>query len=86
MTDNEFTLFVFLGIFMLLSAFQQFRLVRLRRKIERIAEGGAMMAAPTVPADPEVEALRKRVQVLERIATDGNPRLNQEIEALRHAG
>jgi hypothetical protein len=86
MTDNEFTLFVFLGIFMLLSAFQQFRLVRLRRKIERIAEGGAMKAAPTVPANPEVEALRKRVQVLERIATDGNPRLNLEIEALRHAG
>lgn len=76
---------------MLLSAFQQFRLIRLRRKIERIAERGALKAPtlaelPVKQFDPEVEQLRKRVQVLERIATDGNPVLDQEIEALRRAG
>lgn len=45
-------------------------------------------ATPAVPAETEaliaeVANLRERVQVLERIATDGPRRLEQEIESLR---
>ena len=86
MTDSEFTLGV--GIFMLLAAFQQFRIVRLRRKIERFAEAATERPAQAVNAGPaaEYDELRKRVQVLERIATEGSPTLERELEELRRAG
>ena len=90
MTDSEFTFTIFLGIFIFLTAFQQFRIVRLRWKIERIAEGAALKAPEVVhqPAtrSPEMDELRKRIQVLERIATDGGPALDRELDALRRAG
>ena len=90
MTDSEFTFSIFLGIFMLLTVFQQYRIIRLRRKIERIAEGAAArpieVARPPVQNSAELDELRKRVQVLERIATDGNPTLDHQFEELRRAG
>ena len=47
----------------------------------------ALTDVATTPArETDVSELRKRIQVLERIATDGNPVLEREIEALRHTG
>jgi hypothetical protein len=89
MNDSDFIFSIFLCLFMLLAAFQQVRIVRLRRKIEKIAEASAVrQATTTIEArsdSPEMVELRKRVQVLERIATDGSPRLDAEFEELRRA-
>ena len=96
MTDGEFTMFVFLWIFGGIILFQWWRIHRYRNKIERIALNG--LAAPKAPelrlaAEPapaagseEFEALKKRVQVLERIATDASPTLERELDELRRAG
>ena len=58
----------------------------LRKKIEGFAGSSAAMDAPspTKSVDPsEVERLRNRVNVLERIATDRENSLTREIEELR---
>ena len=69
---------------------------RLKRKLNRLNDKLEMkfdtvLAATPAPAalparEAEFEELRKRVQVLERIATDGNPILDREIESLRRTG
>lgn len=61
-----------------------FARVRMNRD-GRHADGGAADAAYTAQLEREVAELRKRLEVLERIATDDseNRRLAREIEALR---
>ena len=96
MTDSEFTMFVFLWIFGAGIVIQTVRLFLLRKKFDRLALRSAQ-AAPKVPApvdriaqsrdedELELERIKKRLQVLERIATDGSTRLDSEWEALRRA-
>ena len=90
MTDSEVTLVMLLAFMTLLFVIQTWRHRRLRKKIERIAEASAQVSAAAPQAVPqrsneEVHELRERVKVLERIVTDGNRVLEQQIEALRHA-
>ena len=66
---------------------------RLKRKLRMLdqqvqtpADSSPRLAPAATARDSEVEELRKRVQVLERIATDGNPVLEREIDALRRTG
>ena len=71
---------------------------RLRKKLDRISdaalaslEGSPAAQMPVVAAAPQRESdellqLRRRVQVLERIATDGNPTLEREFDDLRRVG
>ena len=94
MTDSEFTMFVFLWIFGAAVVIQTVRLFLLRKKFDRLALRSAQIA-PTVPApveriaqsrdEDELERIKKRIQVLERIATDGSTRLDSELESLRRA-
>ena len=95
MTDSEFTMFVFLWIFGGIILFQWWRIHRYRNKIERIALNGvpAKAAEPlpvtdqsAAPRGEDFEALKKRVQVLERIAIEKEDTLSREIEDLRAAG
>ena len=94
MTDSEFTMFVFLWIFGGIILFQWWRIHRYRNKIEQLAFDHAKAKHEPVQAlvqatepqrDEELERIKKRLQVLERIATDENGRLESEFEALRHA-
>ena len=94
MTDSEFTMFVFLWIFGAAVVIQTVRLFLLRKKFDRLALRNAQ-SAPPAPApveriaqsrdEDELERIKKRLQVLERIATDGSTRLDSELEALRRA-
>ena len=94
MTDSEFAMFVFLWIFGAIILLQAWRIHRYRKKIETIALSSAApkvaepapMLPPAARRDEEFDALKKRVQVLERIATDGSPALEREIDELRRAG
>ena len=87
MTDNEFTMFIMLGLISAYAVFLRFQVRALRRKIEGIAVASATPAIPktVAPEDPQINELKKRVQVLERITTDGHSSLDREIESLRHA-
>jgi hypothetical protein len=94
MTDSEFTMFVFLWIFGGIILFQWWRIHRYRNKIEQLAFDHAKVKPQPVQAiappadsrrDEELERIKKRLQVLERIATDDNNRLESEFEALRRA-
>jgi hypothetical protein len=75
-------------------AFQQFRIARLHRKLENLLTGelfkAASQAAPVesrpLPGAEELTALKVRIEVLERIATDPSDRLGQELDALRSIG
>lgn len=69
---------------------------KLRKKVAALEQlptvaAGPTPAAPPVPPQlvaeqsPEMARLRARIEVLERIATDGNHSLEREIEALRRA-
>jgi len=61
-------------------------LLKARRGVRRDRNGGELPVpdnAETARMREEVRALRERVQVLERIATDRNHLLEQEIEQLR---
>ena len=94
MTDSEFTMFVFLWIFGAGIVIQTVRLFLLRKKFDRLALRNAQATQPA-PApveriaqsrdEDELERIKKRLQVLERIATDGSTRLDSELEALRRA-
>lgn len=95
MSDSEFTMFVFLWIFGGIILFQWWRIHCYRNKIERIALGGMPTVKPelvsAVPQstnpqrDEELERIKNRLQVLERIATDGSSRLDSEFHELRRA-
>ena len=95
MNDTEFTMFVFLWIFGGIILFQWWRIHRYRNKIEQIALGNhakakaepvqAIAQAADPQRDEELDRIKKRLQVLERIATDDNNRLESEFEALRRA-
>ena len=93
MTDSEFTMLVLLGISSAIILFQWWRISRYRRKIEKIAMARMVAAPPSLPVaavpserdDEELVRIKQRLQVLERIATDGNHRLDDEFEALRRA-
>ena len=75
-------------------AFQQFRIARLHRKYEELLTSELVKAASRsesadavrIAGADELMALRGRVQVLERIATDPSDRLGKELEALRSVG
>lgn len=94
MTDSEFTMFVFLWIFGGIIVLQSIRLLLLRRKFEKLAMktvGVTNIAdLPPIPRgetqnSEELVRIRQRLQVLERIATDQNGRLDEELEALRRS-
>jgi len=54
----------------------------LRKKLKAAETKVVQLSAPE---NPEVERLRERVQVLERIATDKHSSLEQEFDQLRPA-
>lgn len=94
MTDSEFTMFVFLWIFGGIILVQWWRLHRYRKKIEKIAFDGRSAPAPFTnqlvepvgqARDEELDRIKRRLQVLERIATDSSTRLESELEDLRRA-
>ena len=87
MTDSEFIMLVFIGLFAAYAIFLRFQVRGLRRKIEQIALAGATprIEAPAVARDPQIDELKSRIQVLERITTDRHHSLDREIESLRHA-
>lgn len=94
MTDSEFVMFMGLWILGGLLLLQTLRLWHLRRKFIRLAmdapKAEPVQVAPVrdVPVardDDEMDRIKKRLQVLERIATDDNNRLESEFEALRRA-
>lgn len=87
MSEDEAIVLMWVSFAMALAVV---RLLWVNRKLKRqLREQAAPAPAAAIPAPAErpteVEELRKRVQVLERIATDGNPTLVREIEALRQA-
>ena len=96
MTDSEFTMFVFLWIFGGIILFQSWRIHRYRTKIEKIAMHGIGAQKALAPApvtdhamagrSEDFEALKKRVQVLERITIEKENLLAREIEDLRATG
>jgi len=53
---------------------------------KRLKAAETKVAQLSTPKSPEVERLRERVQVLERIATDKASTLDREIDELRTAG
>ena len=94
MTDDDYMMLIFLILGLGIIVIWQFLATRrLKRRVSTLelrltqpaADSGAL-GAPPKARDGEVDDLRKRVQVLERIATDGNPALEREIEDLRRAG
>ena len=88
MTDTEATIFTLLGLAVVAYAiYLRFTVWGLRRKIERIALTTAAPKAeiPAAPRDPQIDELKTRIQVLERITTDRHHSLDREIESLRHA-
>ncbi len=90
MTDEEGMLFALFVLTALFAMYQRYRIIKLRRTIENIA---LQSAQPTPPAaitrealparDNELEVLKRRVHVLERIATDGSSTLEREFGELR---
>ena len=86
MTDGEYTLLMLLGL-VTLCAVYLFAIVRSQKKTiaQLTAQALRPVAAGEAPPESssEVETLRKRVQVLERIATDGNSTIEREFEELR---
>ena len=96
MNDDELLMTIFLWIFGITILVQWWRLHRYRKKIEQFALGGVTAKARPDPVraiaetaspqrDDELDRIKKRLQVLERIATDDNNRLESEFEALRRA-
>ena len=93
MSDDEFFTMLFITFAVTLWVM---RLVYVNRKLKKtvaaLESGAAEAAAPQAlePQQPqraaEVDELRQRVQVLERIVTDGSPTLSREIDSLRQAG
>ncbi|MDQ3145105.1 MAG: hypothetical protein M3Q57_09565 [Pseudomonadota bacterium] len=90
MTDEEGMLFALFVLTALFAIYQRYRIIKLRKTIENIALNSAQPAPPAalapeaLPArDQELDVLKRRVQVLERIATDGSPTLEREFERLR---
>ncbi len=91
MSEDEFFMMLLITIALTLCVV---RLVYVNRKLKKkvaVLEAGATAALAPHPVgpqqpqrSPEIDELRQRVHVLERIATDGNPLLRHEIEALRH--
>ena len=96
MYDDELMMLMFAVIGLAVIALRQYFVSRrLRKRLDALElrtiqpathHPEAMLAAPAAPRESDVDALRKRIQVLERIATDGNPVLDREIEELRRAG
>ena len=96
MYDDELMIMMFTMIGLAIIVLRQFFVMRrLKKRIDAFelrmiqpAANPAGLVDPSPPAarESEVHELRKRVQVLERIATDGNQILEREIEALRHVG
>lgn len=94
MNDTEFTMFVFLWIFGGIIVLQSVRLLLLRRKFEKLAlKTVGVTSIADMPSSPqsnpqeteELARIRERLQVLERIATDKNVRLDEEFETLRRS-
>lgn len=94
MNDTEFTMFVFLWIFGGIIVLQSVRLLLLRRKFEKLAlKTVGVTSIADLPLSPqskpqeteELARIRERLQVLERIATDKNVRLDEEFETLRRS-
>ena len=96
MYDDELMIMMFTMIGLAIIVLRQFFVTRrLKKRVSALEVGLAPPPAqpaslpdhsPSSARDTEVSELRQRVQVLERIATDGNQVLDREIEALRHAG
>lgn len=88
MTDGAYTLLMLLGL-VTLCAVYLLAVVRSQKKmIQRLtAATDAPQAASAAPdqRNQEVEVLRERVKVLERIATDSNHSLEREFDQLRGA-
>jgi hypothetical protein len=80
MTDGEYSLLMLVALLALASVYL---LAVVRNQRKRIAELSQAGAAVPVERDEEVKRLRARVQVLERIATDGKPSLEMELDELR---
>ncbi|MBA2635992.1 MAG: hypothetical protein H0U83_04795 [Sphingomonas sp.] len=79
-----------LGLVNLYAIYVRLRLRGARKRIKALTTAAeavqqAPLPSPATPA-PEIEQLKQRVQVLERIATDGNPMLDREMEELRRHG
>lgn len=91
MTDDELMVWVWVTVALVLwIAKLKWTNRKLRKKLALAAEPAAIASPVAQPAlsatpTPEVERLRARIEVLERIATDGNQSLDREIEALRRA-
>ena len=96
MYDDELMIMMFMMIGLAIIVLRQFFVTRRLKKRVAALEmqlpqsaghtAGLMEASTPAARDSEVLELRKRVQILERIATDGNQILDREIEALRDAG
>lgn len=79
-------LILLLTLAVAIIAFQQVRIVRLRESLDEILpDEAAQSQAETEDSvsEAELESLKKRLQVLERIATDRATALEEEIESLR---
>ncbi|MEJ7776375.1 MAG: hypothetical protein WKF52_03090 [Sphingomicrobium sp.] len=77
-----------LGLVNLYAIYVRLRGARKRIKALTTAAEAVQQAplpSPATPA-PEIKQLKQHVQVLERIATDGNPVLDREMEELRRHG
>ena len=91
MTDVEAVLTTILCIAGLYILWLHVRIRRLNDKLQDAALSKASTAVATLETrqsaeqEREMKVLRERVQVLERIATDGSRVLQDEIEALRRA-
>ena len=91
MTDDELMVWIWVMVAMVLwIAKLKWSNRKLRKKLALAVEpvpAALPIAQPVLTATPtpEVERLRARIEVLERIATDGNHSLDREIEALRRA-
>jgi hypothetical protein len=88
MSDGDYTLLMLLGL-VTLCAVYLLAVVRSQKKLLRSLTAGvdASKADGAAPdhGKQEVEVLRERVKVLERIATDGNRTLDREFDELRGA-
>ena len=94
MNDSEFVMFMGLWVLGGLLLLQTLRLWHLRRKFIRLAmrspqvepvQIASVKEVPKPRDDDEMERIKIRLQVLERIATDGSNRLDSEFEELRRA-
>ena len=93
MTDDDYMFLVIAILGLAIMAVWQFLAMRrLRKKVRQLETsmaGSATKSAqleqsPVTPAhEKQMEELRNRVQVLERIATDRETSLAREIEELR---